>query len=74
MKIIQSSIRVGGRNHLDAICPQCGGQLLDRSPGNVPGSVQCGSCGWMGIWVKTLNPWDMEKGGSVACFREEDPK
>jgi hypothetical protein len=70
----KSPIPAGGRNHTDAPCPQCGGQLADRSAGNVPGEVACNACDWHGEWMRTLNPQDMETGGAVAYFSQPHNK
>lgn len=69
MNLIQSTIPAGGRNHLDAPCPKCGGRLAHCESGNVPGAVACEACEWQGEWKRTSNPWDMEKGGAVAYFQ-----
>jgi hypothetical protein len=72
--LVKSPIPAGGRNHTDAPCPQCGGQLADRSAGNVPGEVACNACDWHGEWRQTLNPQDMETGGAVAYFSQPHNK
>lgn len=68
MNLLESTIPAGGRNHLDAPCPKCGGRLAHCEGGNVPGAVACEGCGWQGEWKRTSNPWDMETGGAVAHF------
>ena len=66
---LSSNIPAGGRNHLDAPCPKCGGQLTNREAGNVPGAVACAECGWQGEHRGTDNPWDIETGGAIARFQ-----
>lgn len=68
MREVSSKIAAGGRNHLDAPCPKCGGRLVSCEAGNVPGAVACAACRWQGEWVRTDNPWDMESGGAIAFF------
>ena len=70
MNEILSPIPAGGRNHLDAPCPKCGGRLASCEAGNIPGAVACESCGWQGENTGIAQPWEMESGGAVARFRQ----
>jgi|GEM_PF-2165368 len=67
---LTSKLPAGARSHLDAPCPKCGGILISREAGSVPGEVCCEDCGWQGTWKGTENPWDMETGGAVARFEQ----
>jgi hypothetical protein len=66
---LRSNIPAGGRNHLDAPCPKCGGRLASCEAGNVPGAVACG-CGWQGEHCGMERDWEIDSGHAVAIFRQ----
>lgn len=68
MRTIFITLPPQSRNHLAAPCPECGGKLLDRSPGGVPGDVECESCPWQARHLGTDRPWEMEAGTAEARF------